>query len=92
MEYLVAYLILFTICLFTVARIIPYQIPLVLVLIYMLLRNRENISRVDYSLLATFIALFIFIGNLGRIPHSAVFWKESWQEGKHLLPFLPVRL
>ena len=29
-EYLVAYLILFTICLLTVARIIPYQIPLVL--------------------------------------------------------------
>lgn len=41
MEYLAAYLILFTICLLTVARIIPYQIPLVLVLIYMLLRNRE---------------------------------------------------
>lgn len=34
MEYLAAYLILFTICLLTVARIIPYQIPLVLVLIY----------------------------------------------------------
>ena len=42
MEYLVAYLILFAVCLLTVARIIPYQIPLVLVLIYMLLRNREN--------------------------------------------------
>ena len=73
MEYLAAYLILFTICLLTVARIIPYQIPLVLVLIYMLLRNRENISRVDYSLLATFIALFIFIGNLGRIPQFSSF-------------------
>ena len=36
MEYLAAYLILFAICLLTVARIIPYQIPLVLVLIYML--------------------------------------------------------
>ncbi|MEI3389669.1 MAG: hypothetical protein V8R22_07875 [Lachnospiraceae bacterium] len=68
-----ACLILFTICLLTVARIIPYQIPLVLVLIYMLLRNRENISRVDYSLLATFIALFIFIGNLGRIPQFSSF-------------------
>ena len=73
MEYLDAYLILFTICLLTVARIIPYQIPLVLVLIYMLLRNRENISRVDYSLLATFIALFIFIGNLGRISQFSSF-------------------
>ena len=73
MEYLATYLILFIICLLTVARIIPYQIPLVLVLIYMLLRNRENISRVDYSLLATFIALFIFIGNLGRIPQFSSF-------------------
>ena len=35
--YLAAYLILFTICLPTVARIIPYQIPLVLVLIYICL-------------------------------------------------------
>ena len=76
MEYLAAYLILFTICLLTVARIIPYQIPLVLVLIYMLLRNRENISRVDYSLLATFIALFIFIGNLGRIPQFSSFLEK----------------
>ena len=65
--------LLMAICLLTVARIIPYQIPLVLVLIYMLLRNRENISRVDYSLLATFIALFIFIGNLGRIPQFSSF-------------------
>ena len=47
-------------------------IPLVLVLIYMLLRNRENISRVDYSP-APFIALFIFIGNLGRIPQFSSF-------------------
>ena len=91
MEYLAAYLILFTICLLTVARIIPYQIPLVLVLIYMLLRNRKNISRVDYSLLATFIALFLSV-TLEGFRSSAVFWKESWQEGKHLLLFLPVRL
>lgn len=91
MEYLVAYLILFAVCLLTVARIIPYQIPLVLVLIYMLLRNRENISRVDYSLLATFIALFIFIGNLGRIPQFSSFLVRM-QEGKYLLLFLPVRL
>ena len=39
-------------------------------------------------LLATFIALFIFIGNLGRIPQFSSFLKESWQEGKHLLLLL----
>ena len=65
MEYLAAYLILFTICLLTVARIIPYQIPLVLVLIYML-KKQGKYKQGGLLLLATFIALFIFIGNLGK--------------------------
>ena len=42
MEYLAAYLILFTICLLTVARIIPYQIPLVLVLIYIYAAKKQG--------------------------------------------------
>ena len=84
MEYLSAYLILFVVCLLTVAHIVPYQIPLALVLSYMLLRNRENIGKVDYSLLATFIALFIFIGNLGRVPQFSNFL-EKIMTGREML-------
>lgn len=67
-EVLIAYLLLFAISLLTVAHILPYWIPLVLVVLYTVIRKRQILKQVDYSLLGTFAALFIFIGNLGRIP------------------------
>ena len=62
------YLILFLICLLTVARVIPYWLGLVIVIIGMLLMDTKVLKNVDYSLLGTFVGFFIFIGNLGRIP------------------------
>ena len=62
-----AYLVLFLLCLTTVARIAPWPVPLGAVLLFVLLADRKTIREVDYSLLGTFLALFIFIGNLGRI-------------------------
>ena len=62
-----AYLVLFLLCLTTVARIAPWPVPLGAVLLFVLLADRKTIREVDYSLLGTFLALFVFIGNLGRI-------------------------
>ena len=67
-EYLVVYLLLFAACLLTVAHILDFRISLLLVVLYVIVRNRTLLGKVDYSLLATFTALFIFIGNLGLIP------------------------
>lgn len=67
-EKFTAYLILFVISLLAVAHILPYGVPFALVFLYLLLRDRKILTQVDYSLLCIFIALFIFIGNLGRIP------------------------
>ena len=67
MRVIAAYCTLFLLCLSTVARITPWPIPLVAVLIYVLIFDRKTVSDVDYSLLGTFLALFVFIGNLGRI-------------------------
>lgn len=64
---LTAYLLLFAACLLTVVRILDFRISLLLVLLYAGSRNRELFRRVDYSLLVTFTALFIFIGNIARI-------------------------
>ena len=55
------------ISLLAVGRILPYEIPLGCVLIYTLLCERSLLKEVDYFLLGTFAALFIFIGNLGRM-------------------------
>lgn len=63
-----AYLILFVLCLATVARIVPWPVPFAAVLLYALAADRGTLKEVDYALLGTFLALFIFIGNLGRIP------------------------
>ena len=72
-EYLVVYLLLFAACLLTVAHILDFRISLLLVVLYVIVRNRTLLGKVDYSLLATFTALFIFIGNLGRIPQFSHF-------------------
>lgn len=67
-EKFTAYIILFAISLLAVSHILPYGVPFALVFLYLLLRDRKILTQVDYSLLCIFIALFIFIGNLGRIP------------------------
>lgn len=64
---LIGYVMLFVFSLLVVARIIPYGILVGVVLIYIVLYDRKILGKVDYSLLATFVALFIFIGNIGRI-------------------------
>lgn len=64
---LTGYLILFAFSLLVVARIVPYGVLVGVVLFYIVLCDRKILRKVDYSLLATFAALFIFIGNIGRI-------------------------
>ena len=64
---LIVYLLLFLLSLLTVARIVPWELTLGVVLIAVLLADRRVLRKVDYSLLVTFTGFFIFIGNMGRI-------------------------
>lgn len=64
---LIVYIVLFAVSLFTVFRAIPYQITLAVTLAAILISDRKTLLKADYSLLLTFIFLFIFIGNLGKI-------------------------
>lgn len=66
-EKTLVYSLLLLLSLLTVGRILPYWMALVGVLVYTLCRDARLLRKVDYSLLGTFTALFIFIGNLGRI-------------------------
>ena len=61
------YITLFIIALLTVFHVIPYLITVAITIIAILIFDRKVITKVDYSLLLTFIFLFIFIGNLGEI-------------------------
>lgn len=64
----VSYALLAFYSLLAVGRILSWWMALVLVLAYTLCRNAKLLGRVDYSLLGTFAALFVFVGNMGRIP------------------------
>ncbi len=65
---LIFYIVLFFICILTVLHIIDYRIMLAIVIFVILLLNARIILNADYILLLTFIAFFIFIGNMKNIP------------------------
>lgn len=62
------YFALFLESVLAVAHVLPWQAALISVAGITLILDPELFRRVDYSLLLTFAGLFIFIGNVGRIP------------------------
>ncbi len=64
----VVYLLLFVLSIVIVFRVIPYQVGLVVVPLALLFLDRKALRKVDYPLLLTFCAFFIFSGNMARIP------------------------
>lgn len=61
------YLLLFILSLTTVFRITDYRLILLIVIISILILDKNLFKKVDYSLLATFVFFFIFTGNIGNI-------------------------
>lgn len=62
------YLALFALCLLTVSGLLREELLLAAVILAVLVDQRGLLARVDYGLLLTFAAFFIFIGNMGRLP------------------------
>lgn len=62
------YLFTFLVSILVVARVLDYRIGLIIVIAIVLILDRRVLRTPDYSLLFTFIFLFIFIGNIKRIP------------------------
>ncbi len=62
------YAFTFLVSILVVARVLDYRIGLIIVVLLTLILDRRVLRKPDYSLLFTFIFLFIFIGNIKRIP------------------------
>ncbi len=62
------YLFAFVISILVVSRLLSYQVGLLIIIALVLIFDRQVLKKPDYSLLLTFIFLFIFIGNIKRIP------------------------
>lgn len=67
-RWLMFYILLFVVCLLGVADILLPWILLVLLVTANLFTKPKLFKQVDYSLLLTFTAFFVFIGNMGRYP------------------------
>lgn len=65
---LVFYSLLFFLCLLAIVRILRVEILLAIVVVNFLLIDPKILKDVDYRLLLTFIAFFVLVGNLGRLP------------------------
>ena len=61
------YLALFAVCLFTVVRVLDWPVMLTAVILAVLIFDRSTLREADFMLLLTFVAFFIFAGNLSRI-------------------------
>lgn len=59
--------LLFVLAIAIVFRGIPYMIGLVVIPVVMLFVDRKALKMVDYPLLLTFVAFFVFSGNMARI-------------------------
>ena len=77
------YLALFALSVIIVFRLIPYQIGLVLVPLALMFLDRDALKKVDYPLLLTFCAFFVFAGNMARIPMVQAFF--GWLLEKNTL-------
>ncbi|MBQ8837613.1 MAG: citrate transporter [Clostridia bacterium] len=63
----IVYGVLFALSIIIVFRVIPYQVGLIVIPVALLFMDRKALLQVDYGLLLTFVAFFIFAGNMARI-------------------------
>jgi Na+/H+ antiporter NhaD/arsenite permease-like protein len=61
------HLVLFALCLLTVFRVLPWPVMLALVVLALLIFDRRLLLSADFALLLTFVAFFVFAGNLARL-------------------------
>jgi hypothetical protein len=67
-RYLALYGALFLLCVLAVLRVIPKVACFAAVAVALLFAARRVFSRIDYSLLFTFVCFFVFVGNIARVP------------------------
>lgn len=63
----IVYSLLFVLSIVIVFRVIPFWTVLIVIPVFLLFMDRNALKSVDYCLLLTFVAFFVFAGNMARI-------------------------
>lgn len=71
------YVVAFVLSLLTVFRLVDYRITLVVVTCLVAVCNYRLLSMVDYGLLGTFLAFFVFVGCISSVPAVASLIESS---------------
>ena len=82
------YLLLFALSIIIVFRVIPYWIGLVVIPLCLVFSDRKALVMVDYGLLGTFAAFFVFAGNMARIPAVQEFFSNLLQKNTLIFSIL----
>ena len=82
------YLALFVVCLLTVVRVLDWPVMLLVVVLAVLIFDRYGLLEADRMLLLTFVAFFIFAGNLARIEAVDVLLKNLLSGREYLTALL----
>ena len=82
------YLALFVLTVVMVFRLIPYYIILPVVFVAVLFSDRKSLLKVDWFLLMTFAAFFVFSGNMARIPAVSAFFSALLEKNTLLTSVL----
>ncbi len=85
---IVIYSILLTLCLLTVFRLLDYRITLACVIVILFFVQKTLFKKADYILLLTFIAFFIFVGNLKNVSVISTFLGEIVNGHEELVSIL----
>lgn len=70
------HVVLFVVALSVVAGAMPHYAGLIITMLLVLAFDRRILTDPDYTLILTFVFLFIFIGNMKRIPELSGFLSE----------------
>ena len=73
----VPWIVLFALALASVARVLPWQVTVAAAVAVGIVFDRAALRHVDYALLATFVAFFVFVGNMGRIEAIDAFIAQA---------------
>ena len=84
----VFYLLLFALSIVIVFRVIPYWIGLIVIPIALLFSDRKALLQVDYGLLGTFAAFFVFAGNMARIEAVRSFFSALLEKSTLIFSIL----
>lgn len=85
---LITYLISFLIVLLVVLRLIPWWIALPVIVVVMFFSDKKAFLNVDYTIPLTFVAFFIFSGNMSRIPAVTEFLQSLLEKSVYLTAYV----